>query len=228
MLLFLLKINKMEIICVRHGESVGNVAFHKSYIENDHSHFTSEFQKIPSGDWVLTPEGESNSIKLGDYIRKNFGNIEYFFSSNVLRARQTAELLGLSKDWNYTPLLRERERGLTDNLSKNQWDDLSKKMHISFEEDSIDWRPPEGESAREMISRLNEFIKEISGYKRVLIVTHGELIQCLRFLIRNLPDEDYLEWIKNRGDVKNCQIYKFESNLDGGFIENTYILDNNI
>ena len=89
---------------------------------------------------------------------------------------------------------------------------MSKKNGISFDEDSIDWKPPHGESARDMIFRLKEFINQIKNKNvdKILIVTHGELIQCLRFIIRNLPNEKYSEWINMRGDVKNCQIFQFK------------------
>ncbi len=215
----------MEIICLRHGESIGNIACHKSYVENDHSYFTSEFKKIPSCDWPLTESGIIHSKKVGQYIKNNFQPIDNYFSSDFPRAKETAILLGLSDHWNYTDLLRERNRGLMDGLSKEQWDKLSKKEGVSFAEDSIDWKPPQGESAREMILRLKKFFDQIKNknVNRILLVTHGELIQCLRFMIRNLSSDKYSQWIKTRGDVKNCQIYQFKFKQSNSVEEVSYI-----
>lgn len=215
----------MEIICLRHGESIGNIACHKSYVENDHSHFTSEFQKIPSCEWPLTEAGITHSKNAGKYIKENFSPIDNYYSSDFPRARETAILTDLSDNWNFTELLRERGRGLTDCLSKEQWEELSKKENIPFNEDSIDWRPPQGESAREMIERLNNFLYQIKNKnpQRILLVTHGELIQVLRFIIRKLPLEKYPEWIDIRGDVKNCQIYQFIFDSDNGVQEISYL-----
>lgn len=219
----------MEIICLRHGESIGNIACHKSYVENDHSYFTPEFQKIPSCDWPLTEAGIRHSKIAGEYIKNNFPSIDGFFSSDFPRARETAILLDISNDWNYTEFLRERNRGLMDGLSKEQWDELSKKENVSLNENSIDWKPPQGESAKEMIVRLNGFIKNIITTKksRLLFVTHGELIQCLRFIVRNLPDDEYPKWIEERGDVKNCQIFQFRFNEGKKVQETSYILEEN-
>jgi len=207
----------MEIICLRHAESIGNVFFHKSYVENDHSHFTPDFKKIPSREWPLTEEGISHSKKAGEFIKENFFPIDNFLSSDFPRAKETAILTGLSDHWSYTSFLRERSRGLADGLSKEEWKDLSCKENVPFNEDSIDWRPPQGESAREMISRLSNLLQQMSkeGVKRSLLVTHGELIQCLRFMIRNMPFEKYPEWIDIRGDVKNCQVFQFVMNSNG-------------
>jgi len=218
----------MEIICLRHGESIGNVACHKSYVEDDHSHFTPEFQEVPSCAWPLTELGITHSKSAGKYIKENFLPIDMYFSSDFPRAKETAILSDLSKNWNFTELLRERNYGLADGLSKEQWEKMSQEEHISFKEDSIDWKFPHGESAREMIARLNLFLDlaKNKNVHRILIVTHGELIQCLRFMIKNLLFEKYAEWIETRGDVKNCQIFHFIFDKDE-VMESSYLLKDN-
>ena len=114
-----------------------------------------------------------------------------------------------------------------DCLDEGKMADIVKKEGISFNEDSIDWKPPRGESAKEMMSRLRKFIGQVKdkNMSKILIVTHGELIQCLRFIMRNLPNDRYSEWINMRGDVGNCQIYQFRFNQDGVVQETSYILD---
>ena len=198
----------IKIICIRHGEATGNVAFYQSFEKNNHILFTKKFCKIHSSKWKLTSNGINQSKEVGKKIKKI--KINTFYTSDYVRTKQTAKLLGVSKIIHCSKLLRERNRGITECLSKPKYLSIMKLYKTSLIENSINWKPPKGESARDILIRIKLFFKKIKKKENttVLIVTHEDFIQCLRFALRNkkISDNNYKKWLKHRGKIKFGQI----------------------
>ena len=77
------------------------------------------------------------------------------------------------------------------------------------------FRPPGGESWCDVVLRLRStldtIVREHRG-ERVLIVAHQVIVNCLRYLLERMNEEQILA-IDRDGDVPNCSVtsYEFDS-----------------
>ncbi len=63
---------------------------------NDTSVFENEyFKNKPSSKWRLTDLGRTQAIKAGEWIRDHVGPIDFFYTSEYVRAMETSALLNL-------------------------------------------------------------------------------------------------------------------------------------
>ena len=102
-----------------------------------------------------------------------------WYCSPMLRARQTAELLGL-KDVLLEPALVEMNWG--------DWEGqilkpLRRKLGDSMRDNEsrgLDFRPPGGESPREVQSRLRSWLRQVAASERdSAAVVHKGIIRCI-------------------------------------------------
>jgi probable phosphoglycerate mutase len=106
-------------------------------------------------------------------------NAYRWYCSPLLRARQTAELLGL-KDLLLEPALIEMNWG--------DWEGqilkpLRKKLGDSMRDNEsrgLDFRPPGGESPRQVQSRLRPWLRQVAAAERdSAAVVHKGIIRCI-------------------------------------------------
>lgn len=161
----------------------------------------------------------SEGIKQAQVLKESLGKIKIdtVFSSDLLRAKKTAEIIALERKLiiKTTQLLRERCYGklegqpyhLTKEFHKI-WEDLSKKARL-------DYRPYDDyETDQEAISRFITFLREVAVSHpggTVLIVTHGGI---MRVLLNHLSDKTYLA-----GAISNLGYIKLESDGVDFFIK---------
>ena len=149
-----------EVICVRHGQSEHMVAG-----------LTGGWTDTP-----LTELGKKQAEYTGQKLRYLRDSPFQFYSSDLLRASQTAEIIGgilsippiLVKD------LREHNKGVARNLKREE----AEKIRCPLTEPIIDWIPyPEAESWRMLHNRVVSFMKKIRTEGDIaLIVTHSLVI----------------------------------------------------
>jgi len=157
---------------VRHGNSLANQ------------------NKIVAGitDSTLTPLGESQATAKG----LSFKDIKFdaVFSSDLVRAKRTAELITAQRQLtvNTTKLLRERDFGEWEGKSEQDFREGNKeliaKINTLSEEQRHHLRYGQGyESNDEIATRLLAFLREVAvAYlgKTVLVVSHGSIMRsCL-------------------------------------------------
>lgn len=201
------------IYIVRHGETEYNI------------------QGIMQGGNVDSPL-TANGIKQAESLSKIFKDIEFdlFFSSDLERARKTAEIILGDKNLKVliSPLLRERSYGKYEGQpSKNfREENLNKfeliktlsraeKRKIKFADDV--------ESDKEITDRLLTFLKENLKdvkNKNILIVAHGGIMGA--FL-------NYLDWNKEKdiksSSIKNTAYIRLKSDGDNLIIEEVVGVD---
>ena len=213
---------------VRHGQSAGNVARDAAELGGlatiDIAHRDVD---VP-----LSPLGEQQAEALRDWFaalpEEQRPNV--VLSSPYVRARQTADrvLAGLQ---GRAPAaggadaamacvrderLREKEFGILDRLTplgiRAKYPDLAdQRAHVG----KFYFRPPGGESWCDVILRLRSLLdmltREYRG-DRVLVVAHQVIVNCLRYLLERL-DEDQILAIDRLGDVPNCGVtsYAFDA-----------------
>lgn len=160
----------MRLYFVRHGESEANTL---RVISNRESQFG------------LTALGKQQAAILADNLKDI--PITSIFSSPILRARETAEILSESFHLPYqvTEALREYDCGVLEDKS----DEESWKLHGEIAEDWVlnhnHLRKPEGgENFLEIKKRFIPFIESFTqngshAEAHILLVSHGGLLQLM-------------------------------------------------
>lgn len=188
------------IYVVRHAQSLFNASENVEEYANEG----------PFGS-PLSDKGKEQAKNLAKKL--NSINFAAAFSSDLARAKETAEILSLEKKLAHEIKKTIRERSIFDYLDTNK--KLSKQSLAALEAEirsdleklddkaKLAYKHSKSfESAEEGALRLLTFIKEIAiGYrgKKVLLVSHGNLMKSLL---------SYLGWAKY-------------DELPGGAIENT-------
>ncbi len=168
--------NNCVIYIVRHGETSENL----NHIIQGHTNS------------VLNETGKLQAKNIAQELRNiKFDNI---FSSDLLRTKETAEIIAIEQKLKVetTKALRERRWGHLEGKSVSiilTLEELKKKLS---KKDRLKYKPSDDiESDEEIISRLIPFLREIAvGFigKTILIVSHGGVMRILlQHLGRKVP-----------------------------------------
>lgn len=143
-------------------------------------------------DWELTEKGIEQAKRIGEKLQAELGDRAQDFvlySSDLIRAKQTAEQVG--KALNLTPKLRTelRERNLGKCCGKSvQW----LRENLERDEKTIDDKMfSDGESRRDEWNRLKPFFDEImsNNEQNIIIVSHGDLLSVFNIMFLGLGVE---------------------------------------
>ncbi len=169
-------------------------------------------------DWKLSELGVQQANNIGKKLKEELAGKEFvMYSSDLLRAKQTAEIIA-----NYlgiTPILRTelRERNLGKCCGKSvQW----LRENIEQQEKTVDDRLfSDAESRRDEWKRLKPFFDEIvsNDEENIIIVSHGDLLSVFNtmFLGLNVEALNSFEMFGLSGGVS----YMFENNEGKRFIK---------
>jgi len=167
---------------MRHAESLSNVGG----------------RMISTTDMELTPKGVAQAERAKQHINKDF---DFVFTSPLLRARQTAEVLANHAEIVVCNELAEMNLGVLEGLT---WEEVSQKYpQIDTGSALSTALIPQGESFACVQNRCRSFIvNTLSGLSAdacVLIVTHGITKRVLiNSLLDKLPEHvDHLSWCDN-------------------------------
>lgn len=175
--------NYCSLYIVRHGETEWNA------------------KKILQGhkDIPLNKKGKEQALVLA----KKFKNIhlDAVFSSDLIRAKRTAELIVLEKKLaiETTKALRERDFGSLEGISLQEYlkilDEYSEKTaKLSYQEKAKLRIKKDVETIEKMTGRFITFLREVAvGYpgKTVLIVTHGGTMRNFILHIGYFDEKDF-------------------------------------
>ena len=162
-------------------------------------------------DVPLNEEGIEQSQKIAELLK---GNVSRIISSDLLRAYQTARIIGdiLEVEIETDKRLREMNYG---SWEGNFLDELMKTPEGRvWIENPSKWRIENSESVLDVQNRIIQAIKEyVQRYDNLLFVSHGVTISAFLLYVKNLPLDNVKEYIP-----RNTQIYEFEFE-DGRFEE---------
>lgn len=203
---------------VRHGKSAGNVARdHAESAGLDMIDIETRDVDVP-----LSPLGELQAHALGQW----FGRLPpqarptIVMTSPYARARQTAQAIlqeltrdGATVNHVADERLREKEFGILDRLTRQGIQSRYPELGAQRREiGKFYFRPPGGESWCDVILRLRSFldtlIREYRG-ENVLIVAHQVIVNCFRYLLDRLDEEQILA-LDRAQDVPNCSVNSWE------------------
>ena len=169
-------------------------------------------------DWELSELGIRQAEKIGVKLKAELAGKEFvMYSSDLLRAKQTAENVG--KHLGIDPILKKelRERNLGKCCGKSvQW----LRENLEMQEKTIDDRLfSDAESRRDEWNRLQPFFDEVmaSDDENIIIVSHGDLLSVFNTMFLGLSIEtiNTSEMFGLAGGVS----YMFENNERKRFIK---------
>ena len=169
-------------------------------------------------DWELSELGMQQANIIGEKLKAELLDKKFvMYSSDLLRAKQTAENIG--KHLGISPILRIelRERNLGRCCGKSvQW----LRENFEMQEKTIDDRLfSDAERRRDEWNRLKPFFDEVmkSDNENIIIVSHGDLLSVFNtmFLGLNVETINTSEMFGLAGGVS----YMFENNEGKRFIK---------
>ena len=190
------------LVLVRHGQSEWN----------EKNLFTG--WKNPN----LTEQGIEEARKAGSKIKSINLDFDLHFTSELLRAQITGEIIQREIDQQIKTIkniaLNERDYGDLSGLNKDEarkkWGE--KQVHLWHR--SYDTPPPGGESLKDTSDRVIPYFKktikpELEMKKNILITAHGN---SLRALIKNIEDITATDIVKLEIATGEPIIYSFSNN----------------
>ncbi|MBS0603945.1 MAG: histidine phosphatase family protein [Verrucomicrobia bacterium] len=162
--------------------------------------------------WIDIPLNEKGKAQMS-YLAKQYSSlkIDAIYSSSLLRATQSAEILAKGHDCPIVilPALKGEAHGNLEGLKKNEYENdphFQKYNDLSPEEVIFFSVGEGGESkadvARRAIPAIHEICLKHPG-KNVVIVTHGGVLKFLNFLLGNYSPEEI-------DDVPHGQLLRLE------------------
>ncbi len=164
----------MKIYLVRHGETTGDIEDRVGGSYDDH----------------LTEKGRA---QLGETAIKLAGkNIDIIFSSPLIRAKESAEIIkqSLNCSIEIVQALAERHYGVISGLTMT--DAREKYPDAIARHTDPTYTHPDGESYPDFDQRVTAAFQSLctTDYATVAIVAHGGSIKCvLKYLKMSLPDK---------------------------------------
>ena len=162
--------------------------------------------KLCNVDVELAPEGREQADLLGQRLKTY--DIEAVYSSDLIRARETADII--TKHLNKPRVIDERWQeanfggmtGLTNDEMREKYGDFLEKRATMTEDIPY---PDGGENCRMVFERSFEALKDLTkeNYENVCVVTHGGVI---RALLTGIVGADYAKWLTYGRQLENCSI----------------------
>ena len=183
----------MSLIIVRHGKSEWNK-------ENK---FTG---------WIdvdLAEEGIQEAINCG--LRLKNENIDYCFTSDLLRSKKTAEFILKQFDYKVPikndPALKERDYGDLSGKNKDEAKKEFGEIQVHKWRRGYYERPKNGENLDDVVKRVGcyydiEILPLIKNNKKVLIVAHGNSLRALLVHLGKHTNESIVNF-----ELKTCDEY---------------------
>lgn len=128
----------------------------------------------------LTVNGTEQAAKLAKNLSDK--KIKLLISSDLLRARQTGEIVAKEIDVEiiFDRRLREVDYGILNGLYTLEREDIYPDFKLSYQDNQISF--PEGESLHQVGLRMKEVIVDICGkysYRNIAFSSHGHAITAL-------------------------------------------------
>ena len=190
------------LVLVRHGQSEWN----------EKNLFTG--WKNPT----LTEQGIEEARKAGSKIKSINLDFDLHFTSELLRAQITGEIIQREIDQQIKTIkniaLNERDYGDLSGLNKDEARKKWGEKQVHLWRRSYDTPPPGGESLKDTSERVIPYFKktikpELKMKKNILITAHGN---SLRALVKNIEDITATDIVKLEIATGEPIIYSFSNN----------------
>ncbi|MEW5904663.1 MAG: alpha-ribazole phosphatase [Pseudomonadota bacterium] len=128
--------------------------------------------------------------------------VELILASPLRRTRRLGEHLGQARQCSLRSDARLMEKGFGVWEGK-RWNDIPRHEVDAWAADILGYVPPGGESAQQLIQRVQHFLDEVAQLpqREIAIVAHAGSIRALLALVANIPLTDTLTWQIGYGAV---------------------------
>lgn len=204
----------VDLVLVRHGQSEANV-IQKQQKDDVNALAPDGFHDRHDSRVRLSQEGREQARATGEWLQQEFPEaFDRYYVSALARTVETAGTLGINGEWIIDDRWRERDWGEYGVLSVREQDEMYSISSKLKQQSKWYWRPPGGESlATGVRLRLEDILdtmhRELDG-KRVIAVTHGEMMEVARVVLERLLPEVWQE--QEDGDdykIRNCHILHY-------------------
>ncbi|KUL24796.1 histidine phosphatase family protein [Actinoplanes awajinensis] len=210
-----------ELVLIRHGQSLANVAFPAA----DAQQLLEAAVSGPDAEVPLTGHGEEQARALGAWLAALPAGArpEVVVTSPYTRARETwriaAESAGITlPDAHTDDRLVDRLNGELAMLTRAAIaarfpGEAARRAEAGLYE----YRPPGGESFADIRLRLTSFLDDLHrehAGRRVVVVAHDAVVLMTRAVLEDLDWDELAALEKSAGPVRNASLTRFTS--DGG------------
>lgn len=187
------------IILCRHGESEGN----------------REARFGGHGPTPLTALGRSQAQATAERLART--GADAIYSSDLVRAEQTAEIIGsaIGREAESTPALRERSVGIFTGLTFDEARERFPDEYSALLRREPDSCPPGGETYLQCRARASTFVDDLlvtHPGQRVVIVSHHLTLYQLVLHILGIENQANPRFYVR---IDNCALHRFERYPDG-------------
>jgi broad specificity phosphatase PhoE len=217
------------LVIVRHAESARNQAKKGSvYFADDAARRV--VHGTPDHLIELTAEGHQQAQQTGVAIRERFGVFDYIYTSGYSRTEQTAEGILAA----YTDTEREQTKVRMNLFLRERDPGFTYDMTVAEAESAFPWldeywrtfggfmaRPPGGESLADVVGRAHTFLDTLFRDRvgqKIMVVTHGGTIRCLRFLLERWDYQRAAGWPPGMSPA-NCGVTTYRCAASGDRME---------
>lgn len=152
----------------------------------------------------LISEGIEQIKNVRDYIIKNQIFINKIYSSDIERAKETANIINekLKKEIIYTDKLREQDKGILTGLEKitayTKYPEFKNMLDITK-------KYPNGESLQDLYDRVDKYLELLIDNNQ-LLVTHRGVINMIYYILTNTP----LDMEKEKFNVTHGSVHELD------------------
>jgi broad specificity phosphatase PhoE len=219
-----------ELVLVRHGESVGNLA------DTEARDADAERLELTArdADVELSPNGEEQARTLGRWVAGLPGDQgpDLVLASPYRRAADTARATvdELEAEVLLDERLRERDLGLFDGLTgkgirARYAEEAERRSHVG----KFYYQPPSGESWADVVLRVRSLLSDLRegcDGRRVWLFTHQAVIMSFRYALEGLDEAQLLE-IDRTTRIANASVTRY-TRQDDGLVLETFADDNHL
>jgi len=194
---------------VRHGYSWRN--------KNNIASCWPEKKRCP-----LTKQGKKQAGAVAKKLKKK--DIDLIFASDLLRTRQTAEIIGkeIGLKVIFDKRLREADVGIFNGQSIDKigrlWDKERKLHPLEYYQKRFKVAPPKGETYADIEKRMFDFVKKTEKKyrgKNILIVSHQRPLTLLEKAVYNYSLKKFVKIIIENREIKTGELRELSNKKHG-------------
>lgn len=156
----------------------------------------------------LVPEGVKGVINSRNFIINNNIKINKIYTSDLSRAKQTADIINerLNIPIEEKKYLREIDKGILNGIKLK----IAKEYYSEYiNNKNIYKRFPEGESLSDFYNRILYYFHDILNEDNTLVITHRGVINMIYFILTNTK----IDYNKERFNVTHSSIHEYNKEL---------------
>ncbi len=172
----------------------------------------------------LNETGKSEIERISKWIDNRGLKIDKIYTSSALRCLQSARILSeiCNQDFEILPDLTSRKSGIWSGLSLDEIESKFPENIEPYFKDAENFTPYGGENLLDFNNRINNIINDIisqNSHKRLVIITHGEVIQAAVARAINLSLNDSFKIYVPSGSATQISYFKdWASLIYSGYI----------